>query len=88
MTTSKKLIYIEWLDAIANPNWFDADMAEQWIKDSKMVIKQAGWLIKETKQYICIAGAYKKEDENTSEQYNLLQKIPKPWIIKRKEIKL
>lgn len=83
-----KLIYIEWMDAVANPNWFEKDMAEHWMDESKMIIKQAGWLIKETKEYICLAGAYKVEDENTSEQYNLLQKIPKPWIIKRKEIAL
>lgn len=26
-----KLIYLEWCDAVANPNWFEKDMAEHWI---------------------------------------------------------
>lgn len=81
-----KLLYIEWVDAIANPNWFDKQMAEEWAESSEWLIKQCGWLVKETKSYICIAGAHKQEDTNTVEQFNLLQKIPKAWIYKQTDI--
>ena len=42
-----KLIYIEWCDAITNPNWMDKDQAESWAEKSEWIIREAGGLIKE-----------------------------------------
>jgi len=82
-----KLIYIEWCDAVANANWFTKDSAELWAKEgSDWVIKESGYVVDETKEYICLASRYKSEDSNTEEQFGGLQKIPKTWIKKRKTI--
>ena len=81
-----KLIYIEWSDALANSNWFTKDEAIEWAERSSWTIKQVGWVIKETKEYIALASSWKPEDEWTEEQYHLMQKIPKTWIIRRQSL--
>ena len=83
-----KLIYIEWQDAVANANWFNIEEAKSWHDMSQYTIKECGWLVKEDKRGITLAGRYKPEDTNTTEQFGNLQWIPKTWIIKRKTIKI
>lgn len=79
-----KLVYIEWCDAVANPNWFERDQAMKWAQTTEWVIKEVGWILEETDEYLSLASCWKPEDPNTEEQFKLLQKIPKTWIIKRK----
>ncbi len=81
-----KLIYIEWADAVSNTTWFDDEMAVEWADNTEWVVKQVGWVIKETKEYICIASRRKEEDTNTVAQWGQLEKIPKTWIRKRKNL--
>lgn len=79
------LLYIEWCDAVANPNWFTEDEVIEWCNTgSEWVIRQCGLLVKETPKYICLASRLKEEDGNTEKQYGGIQKIPKTWILKRK----
>lgn len=82
-----KLLYIEWADAVHNAEWFPIDLAEKWHDSTQYTIKECGWLVKEDKRGITLAARYKPADQNTDAQYGGLQWIPKPWIIKRKEIK-
>lgn len=83
-----KLIYIEWQDAVHNANWFEKDLAERWHDTTQYIIKECGWLVKEDKRGVTLACRWKIEDDNTATQLGGLQYIPKPWIIKRKEIKI
>ena len=83
-----KLIYIEWSDALANANWFTKSQAEEWANESDWIIRQVGWVVKETTKYIVIASSWKPEDSWTEEQLHLMQKIPKTWIKKRKVLKI
>jgi len=83
-----KLLYIEWLDAVANPAWFTESMAEDWHDTTQYTVKECGWLIKEDERGITIASRLKPDDMNTELQVGGLQFIPKPWIIKRQEIKI
>lgn len=83
-----KLIYIEWADAVHNAEWFPRHLAEGWHDMTQYTIKECGWLVKEDKRGITLAGRYKPQDNLTEAQYGGLQWIPKPWIIKRKTIKL
>jgi len=83
-----KLIYLEWADAISNNNWFPGDSARIWADKQEWIIRETGWVIKETKEYICLASTWKPEDEYTDEKFMNLHKIPKTWIRKRKTLKV
>lgn len=83
-----KLLYIEWEDAVHNAEWFHHEMAEEWHGKDPYLIHECGWLVKEDKKGITLAGRMKPEDSNTDMQYGGLQYIPKTWIRKRKEIKI
>jgi len=82
-----RLLYIEWCDAVAGGNeWATRELVDNWGKSSDWVVRECGWLIEETKEYIVIASCWKPEDELTEEQFKHLMKIPKTWIRKRKFI--
>lgn len=84
----EKLIYIEWADAHTNTaGWRTREEAELWADETDWIIKECGWLIKETKEYIAIATGLKPENDFEDAQYLNLHKIPKGWIVKRKIIK-
>ena len=83
------LIYIEWADAIASDaDWVNEEEMNEWIDDTEWIIKQCGFIVKETKEYILLAGHIKPKDSYTEKQYGHLQKIPKTWIRKRVVIKI
>lgn len=79
-----RLIYIEWGDAISNTGWMDKEDAIKWGEEEHWLVKNIGWLLKETKDYILLAAKY----SDGSGEYGLLHKIPKTWIKKRKDISL
>ena len=81
------LAYIEWNDAIYNANWFDIDQIEQWAERSHFLIKEVGWIIKETKDYILLGCGRKEEDDFTGEQWIGVHKIPKGWVKVKKRLK-
>lgn len=81
-----KLVYVEWSDALANSNWFTELEAEKWADESSWTIREVGWVIKETKDYLCLAATWKPEDDWTEAQVKLIQKIPKTWIRKRVDL--
>jgi len=87
-----KLVYIEWVDAYQDVEggWRTEDDIDMWLeKYGDFVIKQCGWLIKVEKEFIVIASEiHKGHDEDDLPQFSLIQKIPKPWIKKRKVIKI
>ena len=83
-----KLIYLEWADAVMNKGWFHEEDLEDWIENSNWVIKEVGWLLKETKEYMIFATGITEGDKFTGKQFLTLHKIPKTWIRKRKEIKV
>lgn len=78
-----KFIYLEWVDAHVNPGWMSKDQAELWADGTGWYISEAGWLIKETKEYIAIAQGMKPQNDIEEAQFVNLHKIPKTWIRKR-----
>lgn len=50
------------------------------------VVKEAGWLLRETKEYILIASGWKPKDDWIDDKFVNLHKIPKTWILKRKNL--
>lgn len=82
-----KLVYIEWCDAIASGlEWTDINVAKEWGKKSEWIVRETGWLLEDTKEYISIAAVWKPEDEFCDEQVKQLMKIPKTWIKKRVDL--
>lgn len=83
-----KLIYLEWADAHSNTaGWRYEEEAKEWAAKTDWIIRECGWLIEETKEYIAIATALKPENNFEDKQYFNLHKIPKGWIKTKKLIK-
>lgn len=84
-----KLIYLEWADAHTNTSgWKTEAEAKFWAKETNWFIRECGWVIEETKEYIAIATGLKPENDYEEKQFLNLHKIPKTWIRRRKIISL
>lgn len=81
-----KFVYLEWADAQTNSHWFEAKEAKDWGAASDWLIREGGWLIKETKEYIVFASGWKPDDGYSGEQFINLHKIPKTWVKNRKTL--
>jgi len=77
------MTYLEWHDAHTNNGWFTPEQVDRWA-ESDWVIRECGWVIKETDKFIIFATAWKPPDEWTEEQFCSLHRIPKTWIRIRK----
>lgn len=75
------LIYIEWADAHTNTaGWRTEEEAILWAQETDWIIRECGWVIEETEEYIAIATALKPENDYEERQYLNLHKIPKGWV--------
>ena len=72
-----KVLYIEWIDAVADVGWETHERAED-----VHLCKTIGFLIKETKLGLVIASTLSEKESNARIT------IPKAWIRKKKVIKL
>jgi len=79
------LIYIEWVDAATNSGWFTHEETREWINKDNWLVRQVGWILEENEKHIILAGRIEIDDTSLLGQ---LCKIPKPWIVRRKIIKL
>lgn len=76
LATFGTIVYVEWVDAVADVEWQDNVKAE--IHPCKSI----GWIVDETKDALCIACTV------SLNQSNARIHIPKAWITKRKVIKV
>lgn len=62
----------------------------EWAEGDDYYVRQTGFIIKETKRYLLLAGHYNITETGGEKFESLGQiiKIPKTWIRKRKEIKI
>lgn len=81
-----KLVYLEWQDAMSKNSWIHDSEIDNWAKDGDWV-KQVGWVVRENKKYMIIAGQWNPEIFSNGHLFGNLQKIPKTWIRKRKTLK-
>lgn len=70
-----KIIYIEWIDAVADSGWEEYDKS-----DDVHHCKSIGYLVKETKEGICLASTISDKESNARIT------IPKAWIRKRRTV--
>ena len=70
------IVYVEWDDATANADWFDAEELREWCLDyHKLKIHHIGWLIKKDSRCIVLASRYSEDTASFGE----LQMIPATW---------
>ena len=81
-----KIIYLEWNDAFCNAKWMTRNQMNEVVCDFDLVVRQAGFLVKETKKFLVFAGAWKPENKYDDEQFTDVHKIPKTWIRNRKTL--
>jgi hypothetical protein len=74
VATTKPVVYVEWVDAVADAGWAANPKAE--IHECVTV----GFLVDETKDALCIASTLSREDTNAR------MHIPKAWVKKRRRI--
>lgn len=61
-----------------------AESAIEWAKDDDWIIKQAAFLVKETKEYLLLVSKLNAHPDHEDEpMIRGLIKIPKTWIRKR-----
>ena len=80
-----KLLYIEWGDAVSAPDkWMADEDLVDWIESGGWLVKQVGFLVGETKDYIVLAAMKVDKSKYSQGFYGHVHKVPKGWIIKRK----
>lgn len=67
------LVYVEWVDAVANAGW-------EKKAPPLALCPAAGFLIEETKEHIVLAVTVSADEHNAS------MTIPKAWIKKRRRV--
>lgn len=87
-TTTVKAVYIEWADAFSNyQSWVELSDAKEWASSEDWIVKQTGFILKETKEYILLASKLNPHTE-TGLTVNVsgVMKLPKTWIRKRIDV--
>ncbi len=84
-----RLIYIEWEDAIATSAWYSKEELEKWHNEDRCIVKEVGWVYKENKNYITLVSRISTDNRfstGVEDTYGHVQKIPRTWIRKRKDL--
>lgn len=83
-STAYHLFYIEWNDAVTDSGW--ANSTEEHTLHR---CKSVGWLIKENRKEIVLAGDISDpQDEVDGIDVNRRIAIPKAWIVLRRKLKI
>ena len=79
-------VYIEWIDAMAHDDvWIDEEDAVKWAEGDEGLVKQVGWIIKETSDYILLASRLGEINRDTPD-FGGVFKIPTKWMRVREEL--
>lgn len=87
MKKKSQLVYIEWYDTVnGNPEWVTKEQAIEWAKTGEWIVKQSGWIIEDTKDYLLLGLGIREGDSFSATRYLGAIQIPKGCIRKLKEI--
>lgn len=88
-TVKPHIEYIEWEDAISNSSWKTEEETIKWMKGTRSVIGQLGWILRDDEKYIGMASRQDMTSNgDIGDQWGQLQLIPKTWIRRRVKIKI
>lgn len=80
------LFYVEWRDAMAHVgSWVDQDEAISWMESSEGLVKQVGFIVKETNEYILMCARIAEINDGQTSLGGLF-KIPTKWIKRKVKI--
>lgn len=78
------IVYIQWMDACSNGNWFSEEHLDEWVKDDAYC-SDVGYLVRETKKMLVFAQRHEPElGPDRDLQWGNVHKIPKTWVRSRK----
>jgi len=81
---SEVLKYIEWEDSYSvNTGWNDIEEILEHFENEILIIKQVGYVIKETDEYIILCNQLNHTCDGN--RYSGVHRVPKP-LIKKEEI--
>ncbi len=73
-------VMIRWCDAVSSPEgWKYQDQYVEWANGIEWLVETTGWILRETKEYIMLAGQRGCLKDNEY-QYGMVMKIPKTWV--------
>jgi hypothetical protein len=78
-----KIYLIEWQDAHANASWLSDKEVREFIDEEKCICQEVGWILSETKDEIVLAARTLKYRISDTDEWGMIQKIPKAWIRKK-----
>jgi hypothetical protein len=80
------LVYVEWVDVVSDPEngWCDPERTDEFFDRDDMVVKEVGFVWKETEHFLCLLSRYMPSDDVTVTGHRT--KIPKAWILYRENI--
>lgn len=83
-----KPVYIEWVDTIGDPetNWKNQEDTDDFFDREDNVVKEVGFIWTENEDYLCLVGKYMPSDDISVTLSSGRTKIPKKWILKRKNL--
>lgn len=85
---NQKLVYLQWQDAHASVGWFDEEDLKEKIQRAMWIVEEVGWIVYEDENEIHMVGRRGLWTKEEAMEYGLYQRIPKGWIIKRKEMEI
>lgn len=84
---NREIIYIEWCDAMSHgAAWMSEEEAIEWAETNHWVNRQVGFVVKETTEYLLLAGEESIYDIDNPKLGQVI-KIPTTWILKRETLK-
>lgn len=84
----QKLFYIKWHDAYDSNGWFDEDQLNKELNNDFYIIEEVGWIVYEDDKEMCLVSRRGLWGSERAGEYGLIQRIPKGWILERKEINI
>lgn len=83
--TTPPVVYLEWCDAISDTSrWMSLEDAKEWGNNEDWLIKQIGFLLDETEEYLLLAGRINPHHSTEVDlKVDGLLKLPKTWIRRR-----
>lgn len=84
----QKLIYLQWQDAHSNSGWHTKEQLQKEVDTAACIVEEIGWIVYEDDKAIHMISRRILWTIDNSSEYGMYQRIPKTWVLKRKEIKI
>jgi len=77
-------VIVDWTDACSRAGWMNEGEISDFIKDKAFETKNAGWLVRETKDFLMVAARISFADD----MFGLVEKLPKRMVKRIRRIRV